>query len=207
MKTQREIFAENLQRLVNERKIDQRDLAIKLEVSDTSISNWLNGKKYPRINHIQQLAEYFNVNKSELIEENIPNLERISPRTVRIPILGKIACGDPIDSEQNIEGYRYEFAEGLPSGDLVSLVADGDSMFPTIQDGSFVTFKKQSVVEEGQIAAVRFLETGEMTLKRIKRQGNMMLLVPDNKDYDIIVVTHDNPAEIVGKVVRVTVDF
>lgn len=201
------IISKNLKKLLHDYNMEQKTLAKIAGVSESAAGKWILGKSTPRMGAIQKISDHFGIPKSYILNEVPDNIEPLSPRTIRIPILGKIACGDPIDSEQNIEGYRYEFAEGLPSGDLVSLVADGDSMFPTIQDGSFVTFKKQSVVEEGQIAAVRFRETGELTLKRVKRQGNMMLLIPDNKDYDTIVVTHDNPADIVGKVVRVTVDF
>lgn len=201
------VISRNLKKLLHDYNMEQKTLAKIAGVSESAAGKWILGKSTPRMGAIQKISDHFGIPKSYILNEVPDNIETLSPRTIRIPILGKIACGDPIDSEQNIEGYRHEFAEGLPNGDLVSLVADGDSMFPTIQNGSFVTFKKQPVVEEGQIAAVRFLETGEMTLKRIKRQGNMMLLVPDNKEYDTIVVTHDNPAEIVGKVVRVTVDF
>jgi len=184
-------------------KMTQDQLAKKLNVAPTSVSAWERNANKPMMDKLSQIAELFDVQITYFYENEL--IDRPSFR--RIPIIGKIACGDPIDREENIEGYRYELAQGLPSGDLVSLVADGDSMSPTIQHGSFVTIKKQTTADDGQMAAVRFRETGEVTLKRIKRQGQMLLLIPDNSDYDTIVVTHENPADIVGRVIRVTVDF
>lgn len=203
MKTQREIFAENLQRLVDERKIDQRDLAVRLNVSDTSISNWLRGKKYPRINHIQELAEYFGVNKSELMEEKIANLERLAPRSVRIPVLGKIACGDPILADENIEEYIYRSPDSVPNGTLFALVAKGDSMYPTIPDGGYVVIREQSDCESGDIVAVLVNGDEEATLKRLKKQGDTIILMPENPNYEPYIVDHDHNARIIGKAISV----
>ena len=125
----------------------------------------------------------------------------------RIPIIGRIACGEPIDAHENIEGYRYEAANRLPSGEIFSLIAEGNSMLPKIPDKSFVLIRKQSEVENGEIAAVRFVHTGEVTLKRVKRQNELLILVPDNPEYEPIVVTNDNPVEIVGKAFQISVDL
>lgn len=131
----------------------------------------------------------------------------VTPKFVKIPIIGKIACGNPIDSEENVEGYTFEMAQGLPNGDLYAVVASGESMQPTIKNGAHVIIKKQTTVDDGQIAAVRFRESGEITLKRVKRQGNIMLLIADNKEYEPIIVTHDNPADIVGRAIRITTNL
>lgn len=80
-------------------------------------------------------------------------------------------------------------------------------MEPTIKDGSLVLIRQQPDVEDGEIAAVLFTEDNEATLKRIKRAGQTVILMPDNRDFEAIVATDDNPVRILGKAVRVTTDL
>ena len=202
MKTQREILGENIDRLIARNGIDQKILAEKIGVSGATISNWVKGLKYPRIDKIQDLADYFNVKHSDLVEDQTTNLIKVSQRTVSIPILGYIACGDPILVEENYEDYRTVLEEGLPAGNLFYLRAKGDSMHPTIPNGSMVMVRAQEDVENGQIAAVTFNGNSEATLKRVKKQGDMIILMPDNPAHEPIFVTKDNPVNIIGKAVK-----
>lgn len=204
MKSVREIFAENLQQLIESRKIDQRVLAEKIGVSDSAVSQWLSGDKYPRIDKIQKMADFFNVPKSRLTEEQPSNLIIATPRTVAIPVLGTIACGEPILAEENISEYIYASPDLLPSGKLFYLRAEGSSMEPTIPDGALVLIREQPEVETGAIAAVLVNGDTEATLKRIKRQGDMVILLPDNPEYEPIIITPDNPARIIGRAMQVT---
>lgn len=202
MKTQREILGENIEKLITKKGIDQKILAEKIGVSGATISNWVKGLKYPRIDKIQDLADYFNVKHSDLVEEKPSNLIKVSQQTVRIPILGHIACGDPILVEENYEDYRTVIEDGLPAGNLFYLRAKGDSMHPTIPNGSMVLVRAQLDVENGQIAAVTFNGNTEATLKRVKKQGNMIVLIPDNPAHEPIFVTQDNPVKIIGKAIK-----
>lgn len=208
MKSQREILGENLNNLLDRKKIDQKVLAEKVGVSEMTVSNWVRGLKYPRIDKIQAMADFFNIKKSDLIEEERPgNLYEIAPATVKIPIMGEIACGEPILVEENYEGFRYESPDLLPSGKLVYVKAKGDSMNPTIPNGSLVLIREQPNVESGEIAAVRLDNSHEITLKRVKKQGSHLLLVPDNSTYDPIVVNGETPVKIIGKAIRYTQDL
>jgi repressor LexA len=126
---------------------------------------------------------------------------------IKIPILGEIACGDPIIAEENIEGYREELVDLLPSGNLFYLKARGNSMNPTIPTGSYVLIREQPEVEEGQIAAVLVNGDAEATLKRVKHQGDMVMLVADNSDYPPYIITEDNPARILGKAIKFSADL
>lgn len=207
MKSVREIFAENLLELIESKKIDQRDLAIYLGVSDSAISHWIKGNKYPRIDKIQKMADFFNVPKSRLTEVKPENLEEVTPIFVKIPILGEIACGDPLIIEEQSSGYMWELKDGLPHGELFALKTKGDSMEPTIPDGVKVLVRHQEDVENGEIAAVLINDDTEATLKRVKKQGDLVMLVPDNPKHEIIIVNENNPARIIGKVVRAIRDF
>lgn len=65
----KEVFAKNLKRYIEEKGILQKELADIIGVSSTSVNDWVNGKKFPRIDKIEMLAEYFGILKSDLIED------------------------------------------------------------------------------------------------------------------------------------------
>lgn len=64
----KEIFSENLSLLMNKKGVDRNQLCLDLDLKYTTVRDWLKGITYPRIGKIELLAEYFNVNKSDLIE-------------------------------------------------------------------------------------------------------------------------------------------
>ena len=126
---------------------------------------------------------------------------------VSIPVLGTIKCGQPILAEENITGYREELSDRLPSGNLFYLRSQGDSMLPTIPEGSLVLIREQPTVEYGEVAAVLVNGDTEATLKRVKKQGDIVMLIADNPDYPPYVITKDNPARIIGKAVLVSTEL
>lgn len=65
----KDVFSLNLKRLMDEKGISRQDLSKVLGVSYFTISDWVNGKKYPRMDKVEMLAAYFGVLKSDLIED------------------------------------------------------------------------------------------------------------------------------------------
>ena len=65
----KEIFSINLKRMMEQRGISRQDLSKILGVSYFTLSDWVNGKKYPRMDKVEMLADYFGVLKSDLIED------------------------------------------------------------------------------------------------------------------------------------------
>ena len=203
----KKIFANNLKEELEKKKINQTKMATDLGFPEMTVSNWLNAKTYPRPDKIQLMADYFKINRSVLTEEKPNNLIPAAPQIVRVPVLGTIACGNPIYAEQNFAGYRYEAPDTLPGGKLFYLEAKGESMEPTVPNGSYVLIREQADVEYGEIAAVLTNGDSEATLKRVKKQGNVVILMPDNPSYEPYIVTKDNPARIIGKAIRFTQDL
>lgn len=204
--SQRDILSRNLNALLSLKGKIQADVVRELELPEATVRSWFNAEKYPRIDKLQMLADYFNVTRSRLTEEQTGLVERVSTM-VKIPVLGVITCGEPILAEENIEGYREEIGELLPTGDLFYLRTKGDSMVPTIPENSFVLIREQPVVEDGEIAAVLINSDEEATLKRVKRQGDIIMLVADNPNFPPYIVTEDNPARVIGKAVKVSFDL
>ena len=150
-------IGKQIKRLRKERKYTQAHLAELLGTKPTTVASWEQGRNKPLMDKVQKMAIIFNVPISEIVggEENDTPSNIIYPlsdglQRVTIPIIGEIACGDPITAEENIEGYTEEtFEKPIPSGNLFALRCKGHSMEPTIHDGALVTIREQPTVEDG----------------------------------------------------------
>lgn len=203
----REDISTNLKRLAHGRT--QQQISDETGIPVSTLSGYFAKRSTPNAGAVQKLADYFGVNKSDIDPRYgsvSHNLEPVTC-TIKIPLLGTIACGDPILAQENVAEYIVEPANHLPSGKLFYLRAKGQSMEPTIKDGSLVLIRVQPDVEDGEIAAVLFTDDNEATLKRIKRAGPTVILMPDNRKYEPIIVDQDHPARILGKAVRVTTNL
>lgn len=197
-----------IRKLREEKRLTQSELAKILGFKTyTTVSKWESGENYPKGRDLKRLAEFFQVSSDYILGINLDNLLQKAKDTIQIPVLGTITCGEPILAEENIESYREEVADLTPSGTVFFLETKGDSMVPTIPEGSFVLIRQQEEVENNEIAAVLLNGDTEATLKRVKYQGNTMILMPDNKNYEPIIVNEDFPARIIGKAVKVSIDL
>lgn len=203
----REDISANLKRLAHGRT--QQQISDETGIPVSTLSGYFAKRSTPNAGAVQKLADYFGVNKSDIDPRYGTSPQNLKPvnEMIKIPLLGTIACGDPILADENIAGYLSEPTDLLPSGKLFYLRAKGQSMEPTIKDGSLVLIKQQPCVEDGEIAAVLFTDDNEATLKRIKRAGPTVILIPDNREYEPIIASDNNPVRILGKAVRVTTNL
>lgn len=104
------------------------------------------------------------------------------PETELLPRVGRIACGEPITAEENIEGYDNVPKQWRAN---FTLQCVGDSMALSVQDGDVVAIRKQPQVEQGEIAAVRI--DGEATLKHVYLHDDYIELRPENPNYTSII--------------------
>lgn len=174
-------------------------------ISRSSLQRYANGitAKIP-IDAIQTIAAAVGVDAEYIMGwtdsdlSNIKNIEPI-PTMVKVPLLGTIACGEPILAEENIEDYinMPEKAKGT-----FALRCKGDSMINArIFDGDIVFIREQPEVENGEIAAV--LIEDEATLKRVYKTENSIELRPENPTYKPMVFYNENinNIKILGKAV------
>lgn len=91
MNNSKEILASNIRRLLKERNKTQNELADYVGVSKTSVSEWISAKKYPRIEKIQAISDFFDVYRTDITECYTSN----TSKAVRIPVLGKVIAGIP----------------------------------------------------------------------------------------------------------------
>ena len=130
--------------------------------------------------------------KSDRLE--VTNMGNIQPlpqlaegsRTV-IPLIGEIACGEPIFAVENIE-ESYAFPKSLfGDGELFMLRAKGNSMIDAgINKGDLVVLRRQNTADDGEIVAA--LIEGEATLKRLFHRDGKVVLHPENKRMKDIIL-------------------
>lgn len=187
--------------------ISINELASLTGVAKSSISRYENRSRQFPLDQIDTFSKALGLDPKEVLGFNDDSNISLVKSIIRIPIIGEIACGDPITAQENISGYVEESTENLPSGELFYLKAKGNSMEPTVPNGSNVLIREQPEVEDGEIAAVLVNSDTEATLKRVKHQGNIIILIPDNQEYNPYIITADNPARILGKAIRFTTDL
>lgn len=210
------VFNTRLRQLRLEAGMTQTELAIKIKKSKSSVNMYERGDREPGLETLEALADIFNVDIDYLCgKSDIRNRFHVNyndtaavlglsplPTMKKIPRLGRIACGEPILAEENIEGY--DDAPDFVDCDF-SLTCEGDSMIGArIYDGDTVYVKLQETVENGQIAVVRIGD--ETTLKRFYRNGDTVTLMPENPKYAPLTFVKEqiNNIRILGRAVAFT---
>ena len=120
------------------------------------------------------------------------------PMTKTVPRVGRIACGQPITAEENVEGYDSTLDSWHAD---FTLLCVGDSMAPKILDGDVVAIRCQQTVDNGEVAAVRV--GNEATLKQVFHRGHYLELRPINPNYESLMFFEEemNEVHIEGKAV------
>lgn len=177
---QRAIFSQNLNYYMERAGKTTSDLSSDLNFPFSTVSDWVHGKKYPRMDKVQVLADYFGILKSNLTEENVcplPGNVAVMEPMEKIPLVGRIACGMPVFAEADIEGYVD--LPGHIKADF-ALTCRGDGMINAgIRNGDVVYVQKRERVENGQIAAVQ-IDGDEPVLKRFFYDGACIRLASEN---------------------------
>lgn len=179
-------------------------IAEEMGVSEATVQRWESGNiKNIRQERIAKLAEVLRVTPAHLMgwessREQIPPGFEPMPEMTKIPLVGQIACGEPITAEENIEDYVSVLNNWHAN---FALECIGNSMEPKIKDGDIVAIRKQPSVQNGEIAAVRIGD--EATLKRVYIYADRMILQPINTTYEPIMLFREemNTATIEGKAV------
>lgn len=188
---------------MKENNVDRRKLSKDLNIKYTTLSDWINAKTYPRIDKIEMLANYFNVNKSDLVEDKstINSIETLPVK--EIPIVSQISAGLPIYAEENILERTYIATKQLNSNkEIFGLRVSGDSMDKEFRDGDVVIVEKDAIVENGQIAVIQ-VNGYNATVKRVRYEKDRIILIPEsnNPAHYPQVYSQDDEVKIIGKVV------
>lgn len=201
---------EYVNNLRKQRGMSINELARETGLAKSSLSRYFNKTRGFPVNKVNVFAKALHVKPEDILgvaPTGLKTVDDLGMHPVKIPILGNIACGEPILAEQNIEGYTTELFDEEPDGTLFALKCQGDSMEPKIPNGATVIVREQPTVEDDEIAAVLVDDDEEATLKRVKHIGNQVMLMPENQKYDPIILNKENPGRILGKVIKVSYDL
>ncbi len=151
--------------------------------------------------HLTALIKKGYIKKQKLISRGIELTQSLTRGVGRLPLVGTVPAGQPIDAIENIEGEIAVDQTFLPRGDSFTLTVAGDSMKNAgIYDGDIVVVKKQRVAQKGDIVVA--IIDGEATVKRYFPEGKQVRLQPENEDYEAIMVNkRSGDFRITGKVV------
>lgn len=176
------------------------------ELSKSLVSKYENDKHQPsRFQIVAAFADYFDVNIDWLMELSENKYKEVSNANCKqIPILGDCAAGLPIFAHENIQDYLN--IDNSIDVDF-ALKIKGDSMINArIYDGDIVLVRKQSDVENGEIAIV--LIGDEATCKKVFKYNGMIVLKAENPEYAELIYKKSDMKDIkiLGKVVKLIGD-
>jgi repressor LexA len=137
--------------------------------------------------------------KARLLHQNTSDAHVFDVNMIAsIPLCGKIAAGSPIEALENRDNLMDVPASMVGKGEHYALTIEGDSMVEAgIQDSDVVVIKKTANVNNGDIV-VALVDGQEATLKRIRKRGSHIDLIPENRNYDIRTYEQDR-VQVQGK--------
>lgn len=192
-------------------------------ITQSALSKILNGHREPTPDTLKKIAAKA---KNSVSYENLmvaagylvsahPVDQNIAParfdrNTIRIPVLGTIPAGVPIEAIEDINGYEDIPAEWANGGnEFFGLVVKGDSMEPKYLGGDVVIVRKQTDCENGQNCVV-LVNGNEATLKKVIKHSNGITLQPINTKYEPVFYSQKEiaslPVTILGVIVQIRRD-
>ena len=106
---------------------------------------------------------------------------------IGLPLIGRVAAGEPLLAQQHIEGhYQVDPSLFKPNADFLLRVSGMSMKDIGIMDGDLLAVHKTQDVRDGQVVVARIDD--EVTVKRLKKQGNTVQLLPENSEFSPIVV-------------------
>ena len=181
--------------------LSQQQVADYAKVTKSAVSRWENGEvSNMGRSKIQSVSEILRISPVSIVLGEDPEQNSIVPyKTKKVPLLGEIAAGEPIYANEQHTVY-IEIDENI-NVDFCLKVKGDSKIEARINDGDVVFVKEQSCVDNGEIAAVLIDE--EVTLKRFYKDGDLVMLKPENSKYRPLMYTEKDFKDIrvLGKAV------
>ncbi len=199
-----------LKRLRQSKNLYQKDVAAFLGIDRTTYVKYESGASEPDFKTIKKLADYFDVSVDYLLgREQGPKPSRHNS-SVRIPVLGYVPAGLPIEAVEDILDYEEITPEMARNGEHFALKIKGDSMTPIILNGDIVIVRLQPDVESGETAIIK-INGDEATCKKVVKQSNGISIVANNPVYEPRFFSNEEvnelPVTVIGKVVELRRSF
>lgn len=201
------MFQVNLKKLREGKGLSQAKFAKEIGVSQSTVGMWESGKNKPEFSALLKIADYFNVTTDILTGIETETQKR----STRVPVLGTVQAGIPIDAIEEIIDYEELKPEMMAHGEeYFALQVKGSSMEPRMREGDVVIVKKQPDVNHDDTAIV-LVNGGEATIKRVLKSESGIMLAPNNPAYETKFYSNKEiaelPVQIIGRVVELRAKF
>lgn len=202
----KEIFANNLQYYMNLNNKSRNDVCRDLEIPYSTFTDWYNANIYPRIDKIQLLANYFGIQKSDLVESK-SNSQIIQSNSAIVFVYGTIPAGIPMECIEDIMDTEEISADMLRGGkQYFGLRVKGNSMEPEYLEGDTLILEKVDDCESGDDCVV-MVNGNDGTFKRVFKNENGIILQPLNPSYSPMVYTNEQIENLPIRILGVVVEF
>lgn len=202
-----------IKELRENKHLSQTQLALSVGYKDkTAIAKVEAGKVDLPQSKILAFAKALNITPADLLDDNIDNLmvqnieaDNIEKKGLRIPVLGSVPAGVPIEAIEDIIDYEDIDSVTASKGEYFGLKVKGHSMEPRICEGDVLIVKKQDDCESGDTVIV-MVNGNDATVKRLMKYADGIRLIPNNPTYEPMYFTNEEiinkPVKIIGKVVE-----
>lgn len=201
-------FAARLSELCEFYNIKLVDVANKTGVLLSTLYRYQQGQRVPKYEIIGRIASAYHVNPMWLMGYDAPMRPSNAVKGIRVPVLGTVHAGVPIDAVEDVLGYEEITPQMAMTGEFFGLIVRGDCMEPRFRDGDVVIVRQQNDAESGDIVVVLIRESEAEIRKLAKYENGSVALVPTNSAYPPAVFGAGDPQlAIVGKVVELRAKF
>ena len=201
-------ISERIKEALEINNMKQADLIKKTGINKGALSSYISGKYEPKQNNIYLMAKALNVSEAWLMGMDVPIYRVVysDKKTIRIPVLGRVAAGIPIEAIEEIIDYEEVDSNTAAPGELFGLLIKGNSMAPRICDRDVVIVRKQEAADSGDVV-IATINGDDAVCKRLLIYGKTILLRSNNPEYEDIDVTGRTDFHIIGKVVELRGKF
>ena len=207
---QKKIFSKNINYYISQSGKQQKEIAKDLGFNPTTFNTWCVGKIVPTMGKIQKIADYFGIEKTDLVDDKGDAKFKFKRKGISIPVLGRVAAGIPIEAIEDIIETEEISEEMAETGHFFGLRIKGDSMEPKISEGDVVIVRQQDDAESGDIVIATVNGT-DATCKRLRKYRDGIELISSNPIYKPMFYSNDEieskPIRIIGKVVELRAKF
>ena len=201
-------FSERLRAVMQDREMRAVDLVLATGLSDSVISRYMSGGYTPKQKNASLIAKALNVDVNYLLTGET---EEDKPKAVKIPVLGEVIAGAPVEAIENIIDWEEISEEMSRRGDYFALDVKGKSMIPVMFPTDRIIVRKQSTIDTGEIAIVMVGMEDATCKKVIFRDNGIQLYGFNTAEYEPHFYTkkeiRELPITIIGKVVEVRRDL
>ncbi len=178
-------IGENIKKLRESHKLTQEEFGKIVGVTDKAVSSWETGAKAPRMGVVQKISDYFNINKSAILDDTIESNATILPQEkIRmIPVYESVSAGFGAYADNYILEYIPLFiSNDEEAHNTLCIKVQGNSMYPKIEDGDSIQVLKQDWCEPGQVAIV-LIDGENAVVKKVEYDKSSITLLSFNPEY------------------------